>query len=74
VIDDPRKCGSTLDQALATSGPVLIEAVIHPNAPPMPAKVKADQALHLAEALAKGTRDATGIMQNIVGEQIRDLV
>jgi hypothetical protein len=40
----------------------------------MPAKVKADQALHLAEALAKGTRDATGIMQNIVGEQIRDLV
>jgi pyruvate dehydrogenase (quinone) len=74
VIDDPRKCGSTLDRALATAGPVLIEAVIDPNAPPMPAKVKADQALHLAEALAKGTRDATGIMKDIVGEQIRELV
>ena len=34
VIDDPRKCGTTLDQALATDGPVLIEAVVDPNTPP----------------------------------------
>jgi pyruvate dehydrogenase (quinone) len=74
VIDDPRKCGDTLDQALSTSGPVLIEAVVDPNAPPMPAKIKADQAVHLAEALARGTRDAGGIIKDIVAQRIREMV
>jgi len=40
----------------------------------MPAKIKAEQALHLAEALAKGTRDAAEIVKDIVGSKIRELV
>jgi pyruvate dehydrogenase (quinone)/pyruvate oxidase len=63
TIDDPNKCGATLDQALAVNGPVLIEAVVDPNTPPMPAKVKPEQAIHLAEALIRGTRDASGILR-----------
>jgi pyruvate dehydrogenase (quinone) len=74
VIDDPHKCGSTFDQALAVNGPVLIEAMIDPNTPPMPAKIKAEQALHLAEALARGTRGAGDIVKDILGEKIRELV
>ncbi len=30
TIDDPAKCGEILDQALATPGPVIIEAVVDP--------------------------------------------
>jgi pyruvate dehydrogenase (quinone)/pyruvate oxidase len=74
VIEDPRRCGSILDQALAIDGPVLIEAVVDTNTPPMPAKIKAEQALHLAEALAKGTKDAGDIVKDIVGSKIRELV
>ena len=37
-IEDPAKCGETLQEALATPGPVLIEAVVDPNEPPMPPK------------------------------------
>jgi len=74
VIEDPRKCGSTLDQALAIDGPVLIEAVVDANTPPLPAKTTAEQALHLAEALARGTKDGGGIVKEILGSKIRELV
>jgi len=74
VIQDPRRCGSTLDQALAIDGPVLIEAVVDTDTPPLPAKIKAEQALHLAEALARGTREAGDILKDIVGSKIRELV
>jgi pyruvate dehydrogenase (quinone) len=74
VIEDPNRCGSILDQALAIDGPVLIEAVVDTNTPPMPAQIKAEQALHLAEALAKGTKDGREIVKDIVGSKIRELV
>jgi pyruvate dehydrogenase (quinone) len=74
VIEDPSKCGATLDQALAVDGPVLIEAVVDSNTPPMPAKIQADQALHLAEALARGTKDGGDIIKDIFGSKIRELV
>src|SRR6202049_741361 len=74
VIEDPAKCENTLDQALAINGPVLIEAVVDPNVPPMPAKIKANQALHLAEALARGTKDGTKIIKDTIGAKIRELV
>ena len=41
TIEDPARCGAILDQALETAGPVLIEAVVDPFVPPMPAKVTA---------------------------------
>lgn len=74
VIEDPGKCGGVLDQALAVQGPVLIEAVVDPNVAPMPAKTTASQALHLAEAIARGTKDPGGIIRDAFGEKIRELV
>ena len=74
TISDPKKCGEILDQAFATPGPVVIEAVVDPNEPPMPPKVTAKQAAHLAEALAKGTRDGHKIIETILSDQVRELV
>src|SRR2546422_10024361 len=39
TIEDPAQCGTILDQALKTSGPVIVEAIVDPNVPPMPAKI-----------------------------------
>ena len=36
TIDDPNECGEILDRALRTPGPVVIEAIVDPNEPPMP--------------------------------------
>jgi pyruvate dehydrogenase (quinone)/pyruvate oxidase len=74
VMDDPKRCGAIFDQALATDGPVVIEAVVDPNTPPLPAKIKAKQALHLAEALVRGEKDAAEIVKSIAGGKVRELV
>jgi pyruvate dehydrogenase (quinone) len=74
TIKDPRSCGTILDEALATPGPVLVDAIVDPNEPPMPPKITPDQALHLAEALAKGTPNRKKIVMTIASDKIRELV
>lgn len=74
TIEEPAECGPTLDHAFATPGPVVIEALVDPNEPPMPAKVTAKQATRLAEALAKGTADGHKIIETILTDKVRELV
>jgi len=72
--DDPAQIGSVLDAALASPGPAVVEAVIDPNEPPMPPKATWKQALHFAEALARGTSDAGEIISTVVGNRIREMI
>ncbi len=74
TITAPGECGSVLDAALAIQGPALIEAVVDPNEPPMPAKIKPEQALHFSESLAKGTKDWQKIASTIAKDRIREMV
>ena len=53
-IEDPGRCRDQLAEALAMDGPVVIEAVVDPYEPPMPSEVSPKQAMHMAEALARG--------------------
>ena len=48
------KLEEVMTQFLAVQGPAVLEAVVDPNEPPMPAKIKPKQAAHFAEALLKG--------------------
>ena len=73
-IEDPERCGEQLRDALAMRGPCLIEAVVDPNEPPMPPKVEAKQALHMAEALAKGTPNRGKIALTLASDTVRELV
>jgi pyruvate dehydrogenase (quinone)/pyruvate oxidase len=73
-IDDPARCGEQLREALAMPGPCLIEAVVDPYEPPMPPKVEAKQALHMAEALARGTPHAMKTALTLASDTVRELV
>jgi pyruvate dehydrogenase (quinone)/pyruvate oxidase len=73
-IDDPAECAATLKQALATPGPVVIEAVVDPNEPPMPPRATLRQVTHLAESLARGTPDGGRVARTIARDVIRELV
>ncbi|HET6550922.1 MAG TPA: thiamine pyrophosphate-dependent enzyme [Solirubrobacter sp.] len=53
-IEDPADCGERLREALATPGPVVVEAVVDPNEPPMPAKITPEQAKKMYDALRRG--------------------
>jgi pyruvate dehydrogenase (quinone) len=74
TIDDPSACGDILDRALRTPGPVVIEAIVDANEPPMPPKVTAKQAAHFAESLAKGTPDRRKLIETVVGNRVRELL
>jgi len=74
TIEDPTQCGETIERALSTSGPVIIEAVVDPHEPPYPAKIKLEQAEKMAEALAKGTPYRGKIMMTILSDKVRELL
>ncbi|WP_046868493.1 thiamine pyrophosphate-dependent enzyme [Microvirga massiliensis] len=74
TIEDPKRCGAILREALATPGPVLIEAVVDPHEPPMPPKVSLEQAAHFAEALARGTPNASKIALTTATNTVRELI
>ncbi len=73
-IEDPASCGDVLRQALATPGPVLVNAVVDPHEPPMPPKVDAKQAAKLARSLASGTPNAAKIALTIGSNTVREII
>jgi pyruvate dehydrogenase (quinone)/pyruvate oxidase len=73
-IESPSEAGSVIDSALSTPGPVLVEAIVDQNEPPMPAKINAKQAIHFAESMARGTKDWQKIASTIAKDRVRELV
>jgi pyruvate dehydrogenase (quinone)/pyruvate oxidase len=73
-ITEPGACGDILDEALNAPGPVLVEAVVDPYEPPLPPKIKAKQALHFAESLARGEPKRMQIATTILEDKVKELV
>lgn len=74
AIDDARQCADVLREALATSGPVVIEATVDPQEPPLPPKTTFEFGKNFAEALARGTPGAAKILGNVAREKVRELI
>ncbi|MCC6454631.1 MAG: pyruvate oxidase [Caldilineaceae bacterium] len=73
-IEDPATCGAILDEALATPGPVIVEALTDPNELPMPPQLKAEDIANISEALAKGQPDAGKIAKVVAKTKAREMV
>lgn len=73
-VEDPADCGRALEEFLAAPGPAILQAVVDPFEPPMPAKVKADQALHFAESLARGEPNRKKIALTTISDRVRELI
>jgi pyruvate dehydrogenase (quinone)/pyruvate oxidase len=74
TVEDPKQCGSVLEQALATAGPVIVEAVVDPFTPPMPPKVTAEQTARFAQSLVKGQPNRDKIALTVLSDTVRELV
>ena len=74
TVEEPAQCGAVLDRALSTEGPVIIEAVVDPFVPPMPAKVSFEQAKKFAESLARGEPNRSKIAWTILSDKVRELI
>jgi pyruvate dehydrogenase (quinone)/pyruvate oxidase len=74
TIEDPAQCGNILDQALRTSGPVIVEAVVDPYVPPMPAKITLEQATKFAQSLARGEPNRSKVAWTVLSDKVRELI
>ncbi|MGY3443623.1 MULTISPECIES: thiamine pyrophosphate-dependent enzyme [unclassified Bradyrhizobium] len=73
-VDDPKRCGEVLHQALNTRGPVLVEATVDPHEPPMPPKASMSQLKNLAESLVRGTPAGGKIALTVASDVVREII
>jgi len=69
----PDEVHSALEAMMLADGPALCEAIVDPFEPPMPARVKAKQALHMAESLARGEPNRGRIALTLFRDKVSDL-
>jgi pyruvate dehydrogenase (quinone)/pyruvate oxidase len=74
TVEDPAQCGTILDQAMATPGPVIVEAVVDPFVPPMPAKITVQQATQFAKSLARGEPNRSKIAWTVLSDKVREMI
>jgi len=51
-----------------------MQAVVDPFEPPLPPKVKAEQAIHFAESLARGQPNRKKIALTALSDKVRELI
>jgi pyruvate dehydrogenase (quinone) len=73
-VDTPDRVADAWDEALATDGPVVYEAVTDPEVPPLPPHIRFEQAKKMAKALANGDPASGDIVRNSLRGKLRELV
>jgi pyruvate dehydrogenase (quinone)/pyruvate oxidase len=70
TIDDPTTCGDQMKEALSWDGPAIIECVVDPHEPPIPAKVRSEELKKLFAALKAGTPNRKQIALTMVKDML----
>jgi pyruvate dehydrogenase (quinone)/pyruvate oxidase len=68
----PDDAPAALEAMMLADGPALVEAVVDPFEPPMPARIRPQQALRLAEALARGEPNRGRIALTLFRNKLQD--
>jgi pyruvate dehydrogenase (quinone) len=74
TLDKAENAEAVLQEAFNYPGPALVEAIVDPNEPPLPGKIKTEQAIHFAEALARGDKNAGKIIETVLKDKVREVV
>ncbi|MHB1593353.1 MAG: thiamine pyrophosphate-dependent enzyme [Streptosporangiaceae bacterium] len=69
-ISDPGTCRQQMREAFSWDGPVIIEALVDPHEPPIPAKVKRNQVQALKKALQQGTPNRNRIAMQMIKDML----
>lgn len=67
--DRPQKIGDVIEEAFATSGPVIVEAYVDPWEAPMFANLRQEQMKKLHQAIDRGEPDAEQILARVHEDQ-----
>ncbi len=69
-VEEPGDCVAAMRRAMEYDGPAIIEAVVDPHEPPIPAKVKKEQVTKLFSALKAGTPNRNRIALQMVKDML----
>ncbi|MDP0499912.1 MAG: thiamine pyrophosphate-binding protein [Verrucomicrobiota bacterium JB022] len=72
--DDPARIGEVLDQALAYPGPVLVDAIVDKQEPPMPSKIKVGQATKFAKSMLRGEKYREEIVTTVARDKVKEMI
>ena len=70
----PEEVRPALEMAFQSKKPALVEAVVDPFEPPLPARATPKQALHLAESLARGEPNRVRIATTLFRDKVTEFI
>jgi pyruvate dehydrogenase (quinone) len=73
-VDKPDQIARAWDQALNADRPVVLEAYVDPDVPPLPPHLTVEQAKHFAQALLQGDENAGGVLRQSVKGMVENLL
>ena len=73
-VEDPQCLSEVLKEAFRQPGPVVIEAVVDANEPPLPGKITTEQAWQFAKALGRGQQDGWDLIKTLVKDKVREVI
>ncbi|OKI49610.1 thiamine pyrophosphate-dependent enzyme [Micromonospora sp. CB01531] len=72
-VTDPKSLSGAVREALAHPGPALVDCDVNPNEPPMPGKVRYEQAKHFTEAFLRGEPHKKATLATVARDKINEL-
>ena len=72
-VTKPGDVESAIQEALAHPGPAIVDCDVNPNEPPMPGKIKYEQAKHFTEAFLRGQPHKMATLATVARDKINEL-
>ncbi|HEX7745460.1 MAG TPA: thiamine pyrophosphate-dependent enzyme [Micromonosporaceae bacterium] len=72
-VNDPGDVATAVREALAHPGPALVDCDVNPDEPPMPGKVRYEQAKYFTEAFLRGQPHKAATLATVARDKIREL-
>jgi pyruvate dehydrogenase (quinone) len=72
-VEKPGELDTSVRDALAADGPALVDVMVNPDEPPMPPKVRHDQAVHFAESFLRGQPRRASIASTLFRDKLDQL-
>jgi pyruvate dehydrogenase (quinone) len=72
-VTEAAQVADAVGEALAYPGPALVDCAVNPNEPPMPAKVRYEQARHFTEAFLRGQPHKAATLATVARDKFNEL-
>lgn len=72
-VTDPGQVAEAIRAALAHPGPALVDCVVNPNEPPMPGKIRYEQAKAFTESFLRGQPHRVATLATVARDKINQL-